>query len=1418
MLKQTVTWTALPNGTDGPPGPGATLRVSAFVAPRLWNDDGTPKMKLSQFPDFLDWPSVVGSATFKVELDGGTVVDATVTSASPEPDLWGALFKTDTDVVPFRFEDLSGAEILTFSAVEVHDTIVDTYQNAATNPVFHGGNRLPATEDLEKDPGLDEISRPVRPEPPWVPADKPTEIPVRPPELRPTKPTAPGCLGCLPAILLAPPLAIWAFVRKLLKPLGLPVAMSPLPFTGLGGGGGSSLSPGDGGAGGGGVSAKKQAFDDLRTFVAPTSQTPEPLPTTADYAQTFDFHKMVASLGDYPKLLRRMGLVVDLSVTIPPGLSATGTLRIVPTVALALPSTNHTPRTHYDLGGGRFVARPRVAGADIANGLLRLQDGLRFRVHQVDVAGSGVKLQNAATSIVGVKKLEEVPVNRPDEQGLPALQTAGIAVVRPDVRSRLAELFRRMYALNHKLAQLDGSPIQPLGSGEPSPAPADDVFAEDLVRGYRIDIRDADATGWLSLCQRVGTYAFLDAGPGGTLAIEDEGFVQMGVTEALQPSATRVLRAHETLFTWDGWSLAAPRPGDAILPDTDPPDADHPDGVTKHGVVPNTAVTPFRLETTFKAKKGTLPRLRYGHTYRLRARVVDLAGNSVFEPDDLAFDVDQPEVSGEFVFRRFEPVGPPPVMLREVPKEGESLERLTVRSARFDADASIRAQSTERHLAPPKGAQLLAERHGHFDAGTVMASNSAAYDLASREAGSLTHRLDLATNALTPIDGVKKVEDAALHRTYWLQELATFDVSYLPDPFARGVLLRGLPGMVGIDDVQDNLNRLPFDGAWPHLEPLRLRMTGLPKGEASGPPTWDSANRVLTVGLAQGETATVLIASYFHQADLETMGVWDWTLQKAPPNLADLKTAAVEGRNWLHLPYRTLTLVHAVQQPLEVPVISAFDTPIRGIGDTAATINGTLAIDAKSTGKVDIWSEWSDPLDDPSDPTNDPTTARTTHRMHVRDVPIPDTTNDSPSLKQILDGMRKGTPPKPGAPPPPPPAPSDGLRHALGDTKYHKVAYALVGTTRFREHFPPAIANDPKKLVRPLAEALDPDGSPTKELDIPNSARPVAPRVVSILPTFHWSESEALNVRTRERRGGGLRVYLERPWFQSGEGEQLGVVIKSPTAPLGGKEAERLQKYTSEWAMDPLWKAAETGPLRIADFATGKASPLPRQLAEIPSTFVGVVGFDPEYNPTRRLWFADIAMNVDTSYFPFVRLALSRYQPKSIDGAHLSSIVLSDFVQVAPHRRVDYDLRNVSPNGSLGVVLRGPGHALTDRIATGGTVVVARLERREHGDSMSDELLGWTPIDMIVMDRASEANHDVTWTGEFRLGSSLPTPLRVSVLEAQALRSDGNELEDLVRGRPQEREGVAIARAAMMDLAHEVNVGYRIVFADATVV
>jgi hypothetical protein len=236
-----------------------------------------------------------------------------------------------------------------------------------------------------------------------------------------------------------------------------------------------------------------------------------------------------------------------------------------------------------------------------------------------------------------------------------------------------------------------------------------------------------------------------------------------------------------------------------------------------------------------------------------------------------------------------------------------------------------------------------------------------------------------------------------------------------------------------------------------------------------------------------------------------------------------------------------------------------------------------------------------------------------------------------------------------------------------------------------------------------------------------------------------------------------------------------------------------------------------------------------------------VVGFTPTYDSSRKLWFADIQLDVAETYFPFVRLALARYHPISIDGAHLSSVVLSDFVQVAPDRRVDYELGNVVPNGKLKVTLRGPGHGFADGPMQGGTIVVARLERREHGDAMADEPLGWKAFDAILLNRVSVVDHQITWEGTFDLKSSLPNPLRVSVIEAQALRSDNSQLEDLLvaLGQPDEApaavgplDGGAVLMmdpsavgpldggAALMigpSMVETAAFGYRIVFADATI-
>ncbi len=292
-------------------------------------------------------------------------------------------------------------------------------------------------------------------------------------------------------------------------------------------------------------------------------------------------------------MLRRLGLVVDFELPAGTVLPATGTISVSATgVVWQAGTTVVSPRTNFNATADLFTAEPRPVQPEITNGFLRVDDTARFRVIQSDVVGDAVKLRNTATHAFRFALAVDRPGNMPGEGGLPALRTAGISLVRHEIALEINDQFLRSCALNRFVASKDLSPEPPpvFPSGAP-PAPSDELFAEDLVRGYRIDVFDTKTAVWRSLFERDGEYRFLEAAGGPrTETASDEGFVQFAATEPRDPNAPKSIRTGETLFTWNGWSLAAPRPGKAIMPDD------------THDDPANSAVTPFKIETNFKAK------------------------------------------------------------------------------------------------------------------------------------------------------------------------------------------------------------------------------------------------------------------------------------------------------------------------------------------------------------------------------------------------------------------------------------------------------------------------------------------------------------------------------------------------------------------------------------------------------------------------------------------------------------------------------------------------------------------------------------------------------------------------------------------------------------------------------------------------
>src|SRR5581483_12063140 len=101
----------------------------------------------------------------------------------------------------------------------------------------------------------------------------------------------------------------------------------------------------------------------------------------------------------------------------------------------------------------------------------------------------------------------------------------------------------------------------------------------------------------------------------------------------------------------------------------------------------------------------------------------------------------------------------------------------------------------------------------------------------------------------------------------------------------------------------------------------------------------------------------------------------------------------------------------------------------------------------------------------------------------------------------------------------------------------------------------------------------------------------------------------------------GFRVYLERGWWSSGEGELLGVVLFDGA---GTAQDGVHTPYVTMWGLDTAWAANNAvgfGPLPSElplGVRTGSGSLVSSGLP------VTVVGHSVAFDPVRNLWYCDI--------------------------------------------------------------------------------------------------------------------------------------------------------------------------------------------------
>ena len=883
------------------------------------------------------------------------------------------------------------------------------------------------------------------------------------------------------------------------------------------------------------------------------------------------------------------------------------------------------------------------------------------------------------------------------------------------------------------------------------------------MRGWAIDVWDGSV--WRSLCERLGDYR-VEGSPVELLGLNDEGSVSGDATSLPDGSQPHLFQP-ETFIDWRGWSLCAPRPGLVLDAEGNP------------GTSGNPAATDFGLAVDFRPQPGSLPLLRFGRRYRLRARAVDLAGNRLA--------IDDPTLGGfahatdEILNGRFEPVPAPEVVLRTARTEGASAERLVLRS-NFNANPS--PATAERHVVPAKLSATMAETHGLFDANGAL--DPAAHDkyLAPPSPGQIRPWEGGAIADVGTID----TDDYGLP----FVDADQLPLPFLPDIFAQGAVFRGLPGAGGPVTVGFQNDR----SRWPDAVPFRLVVR-----EGAGPPDASAIPGSLVVQLPKAEVATVRLSSVMDKQDVEEMGLFEWLREAGKPT-APLEAAAAEGRHWMLTPFRELKLVHAVRQPLLPPRVDTLSVG-RKLGETLATFRGGLELSRKSTDTVDFIGEWDLPIDALSEPKWK--TIRGKARAFGVVVPLA----DEPGAEEHLNIP---TSEKPNA-----------TRHEFGDTKYRRLEYTLIASSRFAEYFlerkkgvtigaAQSLALDAAGVVNGSEAVRAADGSTsyvrgvdyemdyaagsltalttltnvnvayvakpvTREsdapflIDVPSSARPAAPKVLYAIPTFAWSTGASGGGSVSTRMGGTLRVYLDRPWWSSGDGELLGVVLWRRGSLLEGPvPPDALKAYVSQWGQDPMFASGPTqGIPTLGAFPRSGAEQQGSALSvdEISGVSVDVAGHAVAYDEERRLWYCDIEVAVDGAYSPFVRLALARFQPNSLTDAHLSRVVLADFVKLAENRSATVIHDGVNPN-LLRISVAGGSYSTVNN-TPGPSAVEISLERVRPGlDPSVAGDAAWEPSpgrpDPVALEAAQRLAGAFVWSGSLTLPNEAG-PHRVVVRE-----------------------------------------------------
>ncbi len=1329
-IEQRISYTVLPNGVSN-----GKHRFSVLISPRLKRTSvaGKPVAgTLDMFDGWVDWPSTVRSHRWTLNLQDSKGKMSKVTPAlaagatAPSSQHWAALFAADTEVKPFLFKELDEA-VFSYPTDHVLEYMSNKFADLAQvvdpPPVAQLRQAYAEIDVLNEKSETLNVGKQIQ--------------------------TLFDRLDSKSAIRrssVAKPAQDFTQAALFHAPTLNPQKAAANKTVGAG-------------------TNKLPKLDDFFKVDRPNRPTPP----------EFDFHQTVALLSQHPLLMRLLGLVVDFEFVSPFG---TGDVEVNASLTVSSGSRSkiHGPtvETIAIIGPSRFAARPESSKSEVQNGLLhlgsKLPDGTpEYMLVDTDVDGAALKTLNFVNELARSQEAENETGDEPQDQLPPSFRSAGISIVRKNRGESLQKAFARQTSLNRTFAK-----------GEAANGDSVQLYAEDLTRGYAFDVFDAHAGQWFSLCAREGVARFGPDPDNPQLQVPlppADGWVGTAVTQGLSVGDETV-KVPESMARWaNGWSMVTKRPGRTV-------------GNAEEPVDYSPQLTNVPLSVEYATPPGTLPLQRYGRAYKVRGRAVDLAGNAMSsEAANALGSTDTLSTPG---YRRAEPVSPPTVLMRNQVTQGESTHRVVVRSnRRTPAGATV---PSERHIFPPSLDQFRTECHGVWDSGVNRLNPAQSYEqILARERGSYAGP-DAFGNPHAGTQPDPKNHDAPYNTladpVYVVENGTPAPMPNLPDPVSSGVTFKSLPG-AGSDELHTE-SFYRGNASWPAVTPIRLHVF---ESDEFVPP--QLVGRELRVGLPKAEMIDVKMSSYLDPEDLDIFKPYE-LLQAIGAVTPQLQAQIVAGEHWGFTPPRRLKLVHAVRQPLEATIFTESLRIERSEGQTFVTLKDTMRTSRRSSERVDVTGTWSEITDyvDPRTglwsprrivPVTGPAFQRkiefdreadselpieerhelrhTRHIAEMRYDTVAATRYRAYFTEQRNLDFRVSQTAVLG---------SDYTGAAAGDVGVipnSETISSTVGTTTYRRGTHYSINYDTGLITR-LAGTLSPmpkqvratyvvppdslASDDSTRVRILSSARPAAPKALYAVPNFKWERVEGSSERRSKRGGGSLRVYLDRPWWSSGEGEQLAVVCL-PAPIRGAKDTlpPELAPYVSQRGQDPIWDGTRTSQLpRAKDFTNATATHGGLRIAELTGDArVAAAVFDVSPleveeggapNSDNPRWYCDIDLAPGSAYTPFIRLALARFQEHSITGVELSQIVLLDYIQLMPDR-----VATVVRNGNqASVSVSGRSYFGGGESVPANSVVEVTLETRRSGMESGEEAVGWVPVAQpLELDSNTGFTGSTTWTG-----------------------------------------------------------------------